>query len=77
MQIPRLRELGARASVARPSPGEPIERLSDRALLERLVIMQEQQNATLAVIRQHTGCVFAWIIFTVLLGILAFLIGLS
>ena len=75
VQIPRLRELRARASVAQPSPGEPVEGLSDRALLERLVIMQEQQNATLAAIRQHTGCVYAWVIFTVLLGVIAFFTG--
>jgi hypothetical protein len=74
-QIPKLRELRARASVAHSSPDEPIEKLSNRALLERLVSLQEQQNSTLAAIRQHTGCVYAWLIFTILLGIIALLSG--
>jgi len=73
-QIPKLREIRERAVAARPSP---VEELSNRALLERLVSLQEQQNASLAAIRQHTGCLYAWLIFTVVLGVLAFLIGIG
>ena len=56
-----------------PSEEEPPERLSSRELLERLVSLQEEQAASLVAIRRHTGCVYAWLILTVLLGILAFL----
>jgi hypothetical protein len=52
----------------------PPERPSSRELLERLVRLQEQQNESLAAIRKHTGCVYAWLIFSVVVGILVFLI---
>jgi hypothetical protein len=76
VQIPELRALRARASVASSSPDGPsLEGLSSRALLERLVSLQEQQKATLEAIRRHTGCVYAWLILTALLGVLALLSG--
>ena len=70
-QIPHLRALKEKAVAASP----PIESLSDRALLERLVRVQEEQGATLSAIRQHTGCVYAWVILSILLGALAVFMG--
>lgn len=54
-----------------------LESLPDRALLERLLALQEQQGVVLADIRRHTGCLYAWLIITVILGSLAFLFGRS
>lgn len=70
-QIPHLRALKEKDLAESP----PVESLSDRALLERLVRVQEEQGATLAAIRQHTGCVYAWVILSILLGALAVFMG--
>lgn|GEM_PF-2908402 len=74
-QIPRLQTSRASSAAARSSqPATQSERLSSRELLERLVKLQEQQNENIAVIRKHTGCFYAWLIFTIVIGILVFLI---
>jgi hypothetical protein len=73
-QIPRLQESREGAASVTSSQPAPPERLSSRELLERLVRLQEQQNESLEAIRKHTGCVYAWLIFSVILGTLVFLI---
>lgn len=56
------------------TPDSELQQLTPRELLERLVSLQQQQTADLEAIRRHTGCVYAWLILSVVLGILVVLI---
>ena len=53
---------------------EPPERPSDRELLERLVRAHEQQSASLAAIRGHTGCIVTWLVVLLVLRIIVALL---
>jgi len=46
---------------------------TETELLMQLVSLQQEQNASLGAIRKHTGCTYAYLLFTVVIAILAFL----
>jgi hypothetical protein len=47
---------------------------TDRELLERIAALVAQQQADIQTIRWRTGCLFAWLLLTVVLGVFAMLV---
>jgi hypothetical protein len=54
----------------------PVSPPTDRELLERILELVLRQQAELAVVRWRVGCLFAWLLLSVVLGVLAVLAGL-
>lgn len=53
------------------------ERRTDRDLLEQISRQLEAQQADLDTIRYRTGCLYAWLTATLILGFFAFLVTRS
>jgi hypothetical protein len=70
-------EACTRAAAERDSEPEAIEPPSppptDRELLEHIAALVKGQQEDIAKIRWRTGCLFAWLLLSVLLGILVLL----
>ena len=47
---------------------------TDRELLERIAALVEQQRSDIQTIRWRTGCLFAWLLLSVVLGVFAVLV---
>jgi len=65
-----LRNLGVELAVPGAAPQTTTMQLTERDLLEQLVKLHEKQNASLSEIQKHTGCLYAYLIVSVILGIL-------
>jgi len=47
---------------------------TERELLEHIVKLMEKQQRSLDKIRKHTGCLYAWLVLTLVLGALVLLV---
>jgi predicted amidophosphoribosyltransferase len=47
--------------------------LTDRELLEHIAELMKHQQEGLAIIRWRTGCLFAWLLLSIILGIMGVL----
>jgi HEAT repeat protein len=60
----------AKAPAPKAPAASPATQFAGRELLEQLVKLQEKQNASLTEIQKHTGCMYAYLIVSVILGVL-------